>query len=362
MINLKDELQNYPAINLKALVEDESQIPDNIKNSIELYNKAIESIKIDSEDIAIIELKKAISENPDFYEAMNLLGLCYIYANENEKAIEIFKNVISAENNSIKALGYLNRLGVSDSIQDNDDKKKRAASPATKIDKISSPTGKRGSGKAARKNKSAGYIKFFAGFVAGFLVMFAVSMTAPSSGASNEDLKTYEDMISSYETKYNNLKTEYDDLKAELETANKELDYRASVEKLDEIEELVSKKNYQQAADMLLLMDAVEFKEAEQARYDSLYEDTMPRVAAELLNKGIQLCDAKNYEDALKNLEKIQTYVKDYDRIDAVLYYSGKSYQGLNNTLKAKEAYNKIINDYPQSKYVQYSRYRLNEM
>jgi len=363
LINLKEELQNYPTINLKALVEDESQIPDNIKNSIELYNKAIESIKIDSEDIAIIELKKAIAENPDFYEAMNLLGLCYIYANEKEKAIEIFKNVIAAENNSIKALGYLNKLGVSGSMQADDDKKKKTATPVKKIEKTGSMSDVRGSGKAVKKKKSSGFIKFIVGFAAGFLVMLVISLVVPPGDAPDEDLKAqYEGMITSYETKYNNLKAEYDDLKAELEAANKELDYRASVDKLNEIEKLISKKDYQQAADMLLLMGAVEFKEEDKARYESLYNEAMPRVASDLLNKGIQLCEAKNYEEALKNLEKIETYMKDFDRIDAALYYAGKSYQGLNNTQKAKELYNRIINEYPQSRYVQYSRYRLNEM
>jgi len=43
-----------------------------------LYNKALEDFRAKSEDIAIIELKKAISLNPDFHEAMNLLGIFYI--------------------------------------------------------------------------------------------------------------------------------------------------------------------------------------------------------------------------------------------------------------------------------------------
>jgi len=44
-----------------------------------LYNKALEDFRAKSEDIAIIELKKAISLNPDFHEAMNLLGIFYMY-------------------------------------------------------------------------------------------------------------------------------------------------------------------------------------------------------------------------------------------------------------------------------------------
>ena len=76
LLNIRDELQFYPQINLTDLENNGTQIPDNIRNSVILYNKALENLRMGSEDIAIIELKKAISMNSTFYEAMNLLGLC----------------------------------------------------------------------------------------------------------------------------------------------------------------------------------------------------------------------------------------------------------------------------------------------
>ena len=45
--------------------------------------------------------------NPDFYEAINLLGVFYIYTKEYKKAEETLKKVISAERNSIRAMEYL---------------------------------------------------------------------------------------------------------------------------------------------------------------------------------------------------------------------------------------------------------------
>ena len=58
MIDFKKELQNYPPIDLNKLSESNPDMPDNIKNSIMLYNKALEKFRFGSEDIAIIELKK----------------------------------------------------------------------------------------------------------------------------------------------------------------------------------------------------------------------------------------------------------------------------------------------------------------
>ena len=103
MIDIKTEIQDYKKINIDELVANGQVLAENIRNSIVLYNKAIESLSTGSEDIAMIELKKAVSLNPQFYEALNLLGICYNHINDNEKAAEIFNRVLKAENNGVKA-------------------------------------------------------------------------------------------------------------------------------------------------------------------------------------------------------------------------------------------------------------------
>jgi tetratricopeptide (TPR) repeat protein len=128
VIDLKKELQYYNKIDLDKLEDEGRDFPDNIKNSIVLYNKALESLQTGSEDIASIELKKAISLNPDFYEAVNLLGVCYSYLNEQEKAIEMFQRVVNAENNGVKALSYIGQInaGEDEAAASFTDKKKKS--------------------------------------------------------------------------------------------------------------------------------------------------------------------------------------------------------------------------------------------
>ena len=60
--------------------------------------------------MAIIALKKAISLHPGFYEAMNLLGICYAAIGKDDKAEFAFKQVIDADDSSIKAMDYLNKM------------------------------------------------------------------------------------------------------------------------------------------------------------------------------------------------------------------------------------------------------------
>lgn len=84
-MDVKAELKNFKAIDLDEIVRGGEAIPDNVRNSVYLYNKAIEDLRTDSEDMAIIKLRKAVALNPHFNEALNLLGVCYTYVGEKKK-------------------------------------------------------------------------------------------------------------------------------------------------------------------------------------------------------------------------------------------------------------------------------------
>ena len=62
MIDITNEIEeNYPSIDLEEIKEIQPELPDDMLNSIHLYNKALNDLKSGSEDIAIIGLKKAIA-------------------------------------------------------------------------------------------------------------------------------------------------------------------------------------------------------------------------------------------------------------------------------------------------------------
>ena len=111
LLEFTKELELFPPIDLKKIQDKNERLPENIRESIYLYNKALENIKTKSEDIAIIELKKTISLNPEFSEARNLLGLSYYSRKEFDKAKEVFKEIINLDLNCLYAMKYLTELG-----------------------------------------------------------------------------------------------------------------------------------------------------------------------------------------------------------------------------------------------------------
>jgi Tfp pilus assembly protein PilF len=68
-------------------VQNDSRKLEKYNDAIKMYNKALNYMKQKSEDMAIIQLKKALEINPKFIEAYNLLTLCYLYLKDNTKAL-----------------------------------------------------------------------------------------------------------------------------------------------------------------------------------------------------------------------------------------------------------------------------------
>ena len=368
-MDLKTELQNFKVINLEEIAQGDVQVPDNIRNSIFLYNKAIESLRTGSEDIAIIELKKATSMNPHFYEAMNLLGVCYNYAGDSAKAAEIFEKVVKAESNSIVAMNYLQRMGLGENVQLQKSKpfKKTAEQPGEPLKRIrtekttSTPP-------VSRKRFIMNAVKIGAGFAAGLLLSAIIFSSLPEKKPQAEvpQQNTTSDTASAlqadFDAKYNELKNRYDLLQQDKDNAVLQADYYKAALKLYEIEALANKRNYEKAADMLLLMKTVEFRDAEKEKYDGLYGTVMPLAAKSVYDQGYKHYNSRRYQEALKALEKVQMYYPEFKRMDAALYYMGRSCQALNDSRSAVAYYQKLISEYPSSSYAKSANSRIKEL
>ena len=57
MFNISEELSNFKPVDLENIEQKIGAIPDDMKNAMELYNKALNEINNRNEDIAIIALK-----------------------------------------------------------------------------------------------------------------------------------------------------------------------------------------------------------------------------------------------------------------------------------------------------------------
>ncbi|MGE5613454.1 MAG: tetratricopeptide repeat protein [Bacillota bacterium] len=379
-MDIRTELQYFKPINLDEIIKRGEKIPDGIRNSIVLYNKAIESLRSGSEDIAMIELRKAISLNPHFNEAINLLGVCYSYVGDNEKAAESFNKVIKAESNSVIAMKFMQKLGLADAIETPIKEKTPsrmkippifpAGNSEQNAETLKRPRAKKHSGadNAGTKRLLYNTVKIGSGFVAGLLLMTLIYSTLfkpePVEPVIDQDAinAAVDEARTEFEKKYQELQGKYDLLKEDRDAAARQADYYRSAIKLYEVEFMIRDRKYEEAADMLLLLKTVEYRDTELEKFNNLYETVMPLAAKSAYDRAYRSYNSKKYQDALQNFEKVQLYDPEYKNMDAVLYYMGRSYQFLQESRKAVSAYQKLIDNYPKSAYVKSAKTRINEL
>ncbi|HHV97392.1 MAG TPA: tetratricopeptide repeat protein [Clostridiaceae bacterium] len=397
MINLRDELVNFAPIDLENIVKINPEISEEYKTSVNLYNSALENLKYNSEDIAIIELKKAVALNPDFCEAVTLLGLCFLYMKAYEKAEEMFKRVIKAESNGARAFDYLNRMK-NDVTEQQDDKDKLQKGKRKKTTKSQKSNSKNSASKFSEKNpkemsssisRNASYgipevplrgrmkannkdslIRFVTGIIIGLIIAFIIGVPGilglnnkdddSKDDASAEIIAALNEKIQDYENKNSMLNQEIDKLKKDLENAQKNAEYSKALIKLFEAEELLKNNMYEEAADILVSVRDVEFIDEDKGKYDELVNRTMQVAADRAYVQGYNLFQSGNYQQALEKFKKVPEYMENYSKMDIVLYYIGKTYLELKDNENAKLAFQEVIEKFPNSEYARYSEHRLN--
>ena len=385
MTDFKQEIKTYSPIDLDRLLKTNIDMPDNLKNSVILYNKALDNIRIKSEDIAIIELKKAVSLNPDFCEAINLLGLLYTTINENNLARNCFEKVLSIDPQDRKASEYLRLLDNDYKRSGNNMKVKHKEKSETKKSNVKNINNRKKDNKKDNRKDSIltelsysvsnilkmNAAKYMIGFLAGLLVFLAISTIAGSKELTKDVSNTIGDTQKNqssidYEEKYNKLAEEnkalqkqLEDLQNQLEGFKKTAQNYTNLSQLLLIEKKVSGGDYVGAADMLVAFNGEGLNETEKEKYESLRKQTMEKAAQQMYNEGRDLYKKKQYGEALEKFNKVVTYVDEWKNLNATIYYIGVCYQELNDKDKALEAFNEVIARYPSSSFAKYAKSRV---
>ncbi len=383
-MDLNQEIRSFTPIDIDKLSQD-NQVSEKIIDSVRAYNKAIEYLRTGSEDIAMIELKRVIAVNPDFYEAVNLLGLCYAYTNQMDKAQELFGKVVKGENNVLKAADYLNY------ITDGDGGSSRKSSKAARSSAMRIKAPEAANGDAAKKERAvrkkqetykeeevrAEYILFkkigdllkrpqialafnLFGIVclAAALIFFVLTMR------NLEKEKTDNEPSPNTVVNENLDKTleENKKLQGQLDAANLELKSYKLTDQINEISTLYKQGKTAEAVDKLGKIPVTELNDDQKKKYDSVKKDVYQKEASSLYTQGNTLFNSKKYAEAIEKLEKVFILGDNWSFGDKALYVLGKSYVETGDNQKGAEAYQKLIEQYPKSSYVKYAKSRLSSI
>jgi tetratricopeptide (TPR) repeat protein len=234
MLDINEELSKFEFIDVEIVEEKIGRIPDDMKNAIDLYNKALDDLRSNNEDIAIIALKKAIAIYPAFYEAMNLMGICFLKLDDEDNARRMFNKVIQMDDNSIRASRYLDQLdGKITSEEINAAKSKRFRKVAATADWLRS-------GLSPEKN-SPYFLKYILGVLIGILAMCLVWIIVPEGSPLSIDFGDLFKKSAETSPEIKKLEAEKAELTTRLRDANEALAQANETEKQlrDQMEQYV---------------------------------------------------------------------------------------------------------------------------
>jgi tetratricopeptide (TPR) repeat protein len=368
-MDLKQEIRSFSPIDIDKLSQ-ENGISEKRIDSVKAYNKAIDNLRSGSEDIAMIELKKVVSTSPDFYEAINLLGLCYAYTNQIEKAEVLFEKAADGENSAkaVEYLSYITRGNAPGKTANKAKAVKTQPKSAGKKPYDSKPVGAERSnvqteyillnklGEQLKKPKVAVGINIFSIICLIAAISIFISM---GKGSAKQDTAPDTTVNSELNEKYNKAAEQNKALQKELDTANQKLKQIEITSSIAQVSTLYGQGKYVEAADKLLSIPVSGLPADSKKKYDSLKSSVLKNAASKLTTEGSSLYNKKKYADAVKKLEKVFTLGSKWPFGDKALYILGKSYVEINDLQKGAQTYQKLIQEYPQSSYVKYAKSRL---
>lgn len=102
--------ENNPASRYLQMLQDNPTRLENYNVSIRKYNAALEVALQGGDDLALIQLKKAVQLNPKFVRAWQLLALLYMKIGDNDRARRCLKRTLSVDIANTTSIGYLKEI------------------------------------------------------------------------------------------------------------------------------------------------------------------------------------------------------------------------------------------------------------
>ncbi|MFU0824206.1 tetratricopeptide repeat protein [Clostridium sp.] len=357
MIDFDLEMKNTQPLDMDNIESNEYSVDTDIKKSIILYNKAIAEIKINDLDSAIKDLRKALSYNEDFTEAIRLLGLCYINNKKYKKAENTFKELAEYEEYSDLAKEYIRNSIVERTMAKTVKPiKEKEDSSSKNIDDN-------------RNKKVVMGISILSVLIAIFTISFIIGINIPSASkqelAANKtknlaDKKTNkssdennnEDMsntVSSDITKKNTTETtEQLDNTSSQEDDNDNSSLSNTTEKSYKDENINNTQNIKNTD----ANDKSKNKTKEVKSDDKPKSNTDVKNKWDIYNEGNRLYKQGKYKQALPKLKEAYEIRPSEELMPWITYQIGNAYKETGDNANALAFFQKVKEDYPNSGYV----------
>ncbi len=337
---------------------------EDINQTIKKFNIALNYCHQESFDLAVIQLKKVLSLNPGFIKAHLLLALLYLKAGNWDRAKVEVKKVLKLDTGNTLAKRYLKEADsmllpgesgklVSDIAEGSNDEVIRYNSGN---EMIIQPL------KKSALTRTGSIWGIVLGIVLGIAAscFLILPQRIESVTAGNKDMieRISEEsdaksaQIGEFEQKMATMDKQIKDLQEQVASYEGVDSTSASMNALMKAVDCYENdsSDIEGIADALKNVDLNVIKDSVSPEFTALYDTLMSKVGSQLAtsyyNTGYDAYKAKKYDEAIANLSKAYQY--DNTNVNT-LYNLANAYYGNGDIDKAKEAYDAVVTEFPNT-------------
>ncbi len=328
---------------------------EEINQAVKRFNQGLAYARQSGEDLAIIQLKKAIASHPGYVKAYQLLALLYLkneqYTNAR-KALRIAHRLDTTDSFTLRYMHELNQIRKSRVVKVKENEKQDEQTVTYNIgnETIIQPV-------SSNYKEHSGLhtiLNIVMGVVVGVAVMWFLVMPAVNSARQkelNKQTVEFSDKIATQEAQIGALKTELEEYRS---TSEESKNAKATAESTKDSYEIVM-NIYQHftASDMsdnamldeLLKVKPNALGTEGQDRYKKITDTLFPRMCQKLLDGARDSFEVANYKTAIENLKKVADMDEGYGDGAAMLLLA-QSYEKEGKQDKANILYQKLTEEY----------------
>lgn len=364
-LNPKDN----PASRYLRKIQDSSKSLETVNQAVKKYNQSLIYCQQQAEDLAIIQLKRAIAEHPTFLKAYQLLALLYMYTNQTAKARQMLREAKKLDTTNEITLRYIHELNQGHAKPQKKEAKKEHKKQNAVEYNLGNETIIQPVHSAVKQMTGRSAILYIiTGVVIGAALvwyLFAPASKESMARKHNKEILEYSERINTQEAQISALTRTLDQYRAADETNESQTaaGTAESYEALMEASTHYATEEYSadEILESLYKVNRNSLGSGGQMTYDTLLEEVSEEGCELEYEAGIEAVEVGNYEAAISALEIVIWMDESYADGNALLNF-GLAYLRTEETNKATAYLAKAKELFPDSEIEEQANIYLEEI
>lgn len=342
---------------------------ESLNQAIKKFNQCLVYCQQNGEDLAIIQLKQVIASHPTFLKAYQLLALIYIQMNQNTKARQILIEAKKLDTTNELTLTYLQEVtkqrGRYGKNAERSFRKPKSATVEYSLGNETIIQPKRS--KIRDMAQQLAFANILIGMVLGAALIWFLVAPAVNQNRSeklNNQMRAYSEQINTLEAQVSAQTRTLDQYRTAGDEAQKAVDQaKATSDSYEKLLQVSSQSrsgeySYTDMADALLEITRDSLGDSGKEMYDTLSDSIFPTACRRRYAAGVDSLKSEDYDQAIEYLTKVVKMDESYNDGQAI-YRLAQAYQGKGDTENAKTWYQKMVDTYNNSKYIEDAKKQL---